>query len=145
MMMSLGMFVFEINKATYQQLKHNSKYGWQKQSVVGARPAYQFTGLDEETINLSGTIYTELSAGEDPINQLKSMAESGKAFNLVSGQGENLGIWAITEIDLNKSGFIKEGAARKIEFTIPMVKLDDGATDQLANLDDFLPQAGVLT
>lgn len=43
MMMILGMFVFTLNKATYQSLSQKTSWRHPSNSRVGTLPAYHFT------------------------------------------------------------------------------------------------------
>ena len=44
MMMTLGMFVFEVKSLPYQQLQRASQWRHASQSRVGQRPGYQYLG-----------------------------------------------------------------------------------------------------
>ncbi len=57
MMMSLGLFLFEIGTLPYQQLARSSEYRFAESERFGARSAQQFTGEGDDKITLSGALY----------------------------------------------------------------------------------------
>ncbi|ECD6162414.1 phage tail protein, partial [Salmonella enterica subsp. enterica] len=61
MLATLGLFVFVLQTAPYQQMQQEVSWRHVTNSRVGQRPATQFLGVDEETITLSGELYPELT------------------------------------------------------------------------------------
>ena len=99
MMLILGLFVFSVDTTPYQQLKRASSQRCASNSRIGARPHYQYLGPDEESIALSGTLYPELTGGQQDLAMLNAMALSGKPYALLSGNGEALGLWVIEQVE----------------------------------------------
>lgn len=124
-MLILGLFVFSVETAPYQQLKRLTKQKWVSNSRIGTRPGYQYLGPDEETITLTGTLYPELTGGQKNLSMLNSMASSGKPFALLSGDGDALGLWVIEQMEETHSHFHRNGAARKIVFSLSLKRVDD--------------------
>ena len=54
MLLALGQFVFELDTLAYQDFKRSNDWRHASNSRVGARNAYQFVGVGEDTISLSG-------------------------------------------------------------------------------------------
>lgn len=131
MMMTLGFFVFEIHTAPYQELQRQTEWRHASQNRVGQRPSYQYLGPGEDTISLSGTLYPELTGGRLSLDLLRTMAEQGKAWPLIEGTGRLYGYWAITGITETSSEFFRDGAPKKIEFAINLVRVDEGRLDLL--------------
>ncbi len=82
MMLTLGLFVFQLQTLPYQSLQHSLDYRWPSNSRIGQRPAYQFLGVGEEKIMLSGVLLPEITGGVLSLLALKIMAEQGKAWPL---------------------------------------------------------------
>lgn len=120
MMMALGMFVFSLRTAAYQELQRVTNWRHPSNSRVGSTPAYQFTGKGEDTITLKGEIYHELTWLRSTIDILRQMANTGKAYTLIEGTGYFYGLVIIESLDETKTYFFKDGAARKTEFTITL-------------------------
>ena len=124
-MMTLGTFVFSLPSLAYQQLQRQNDWRHAASERVGARAAHQYVGPGEETIELSGTVAPELTAGEVSINVLRDLAEDGRPLPLVDGRGYVYGAYVIKGISEGKSVFFKDGAARKIEFSMSLLRVDE--------------------
>ena len=136
-MMSLGLFVFTINTAMFDQMQRDNKFLWAKKMSVGRGPLYQFVGVDDETISLSGILVPPITGGAEELEKLRAMGKQGKSWNLVSGTGEDLGAWFIENVSESGSLFKADGTARKIDFSMNLKlapnlddlgKLQDSAT-----------------
>jgi phage protein U len=80
MMMALGLFVFSLRTAAYQELQRVTNWRHPSNSRVGSTPAYQFTGKGEDTITLKGEIYHELTYNRVVLDQVRRMADTGMAY-----------------------------------------------------------------
>lgn len=127
MMMIIGMFVFRISTAAYQQLVQKTEWRHAQNSRVGTLPAYQFIGRGENTISLSGSIVPEFGHQKSLI-QLSNMADKGKAYPLICGNGRVWGQYVIESISETHSVFFKNGTARKVEFTIELKQISTPRT-----------------
>ncbi|MCJ8287094.1 phage tail protein [Halomonas sp.] len=137
MLMALGMFVFQTRSVPYQQLQRATQWRHANQSRVGDRPAYQFVGPGADTITLSGTLLPEFTGGRLDLDEIRDMADEGKAWPLVEGTGRQYGLWVITGVNETSSTFFRDGAAQKIEFTITLEHVDDQRTDLIGNLTTY--------
>lgn len=137
MLMALGMFVFQTRSVPYQQLQRATQWRHASQSRVGDRPAYQFVGPGADTITLSGTLLPEFTGGRLDLDEIRDMADEGKAWPLVEGTGRQYGLWVITGVNETSSTFFRDGAAQKIEFTITLEHVDDQRTDMIGNLTTY--------
>lgn len=133
-MMSLGLFVFGLRSVPYQQLQRQAVWRHPSSSRVGARPARQFVGPGDETITLTGVLYPELTGGPASIDALRSMADEGKAWPLVEGTDTYYGLFVIEEIGDTRSLFFPDGAARKIEFSMRIARVDDDDPTRLGEV-----------
>lgn len=118
--MVLGLFVFSLRTAAYGELQRVTSWRHPSNSRIGNTPAYQFTGKGEDTITLKGTTYHELTHSRVTLDQLRAMADTGKAYTLIEGTGKIYGLVIIESLDETKTYFFKDGAARKTEFTITL-------------------------
>lgn len=134
MMMTLGLFVFGVNTVPYQSLQRSSAWRHPANSRVGKRPARQFLGAGEDTITLSGTLYPEITGGRVSLELLREMAATGKAWPLIEGSGTVYGLYVIEDISETGSLFFPDGAARKIDFSIKLARVDDDDPQLLGEL-----------
>jgi phage protein U len=125
MMMALGLFVFGLHTAPYQQLQRQTSWRHPATSRVSARPGRQFAGRGDDTITLSGVLYPEITGGKLTIEALKAMADEGMAWPLIEGTGLFYGLFVVEDVSETHSEFFPDGAPRKIEFSIKLVRTDD--------------------
>jgi uncharacterized protein len=135
MMMTLGLFVFGLNTAAYQELQRQAVWRHAAQGRVGARPARQFLGPGDDTITLAGTLLPELTGGQPHLNELRRMAGDGDAWPLIEGTGAYYGLYVIESLGERKSRFFRDGAASQIEFDMTLQRVDDSERERLATLD----------
>ena len=126
-MLALGDYRFSVDAAAYQELVRVSEYRWSVQDRLGQRPAQQYLGPGEESIELPGVIYPAYRGGLGQLNAMRSEAGKGEPLIMTSGQGLALGKWCITRVEENASLFLASGAARKVEFRLRIVRYgEDG-------------------
>ncbi|WGM04002.1 phage tail protein [Arsenophonus nasoniae] len=135
-MAALGLFVFQLKTAPYQTLQINRRWRYGFNSRLGIRPAFQFIGLDNDDITLSGSLYPELTGGRLSLIALEAMAESGKAWPFLDGEGNIYGMFVIEEISQSKSLFFADGAPRKIEFTLKLKRVDESLSAMFGDLNE---------
>ena len=139
MLMSLGLFIFTTSTVPFQSEAASTGWKHPTNARVGMRPAYQFTGKDEATKVLSGTLYPEITGGMVTLNMLHYMADTGAAWPLIRGNGWYEGLWLITDIQTTRTLTFDNGQARQIDFSMTLKKTDDFSligeiTDQLLSL-----------
>ena len=120
-MMALGSYRFSIDSAAYQELKHSQAYRWQAQERLQRRPAMQFLGAGEESIELSGVIYPHFKGGLEQPDTMRTEANKGQPLLLVDGLGFVWGQWVITQIDEGQSFFQGNGQPLKQSFQLKLV------------------------
>jgi uncharacterized protein len=130
-MMALGLFVFGLHTLPYQQLQRQQQWRHPAASRVGRRPGRQYTGPGDETITLSGTLFPEITGGKVSLELLRALADTGKAWPLIQGDGTFYGHYVIESIDETASLFFTDGRARKIDFNLKLTRVDDDAIDLL--------------
>ena len=126
-MMALGKYRFSIDSAAYQTLQRSTAWRWPAQERLGRAPALQYLGPGEDKIALSGTIYPQFRGGLEQMDALREEAGRGEPLLLVDGRGNVLGRWVVERVGETQSAFFADGAPRKIEFTLDLVRYgEDG-------------------
>lgn len=152
MMMCLGLFVFSLETAAYQELQRQTEWKHPGNARVGARDAHQFTGPGEDTITLSGWIAPELTGSIFSLDALRTMADTGQAWILVQGTGRIYGTYVITSMTEGKTLLGKNGDPRRIDFSLTLKRTDESVLSlldglgSLSQLNDLmgLPNLGKL-
>ena len=134
MLSTLGLFVFELSSTSYQQLQRSDSERWAKNNRIGARANWQHLGPGEDTITLSGTLYPELTGGKVSLDILREMKASGKSWVFILGSGATLGQYIINSIDETHHHLIKNGQARKIDFSLKLTRIDNDSVDLLGDI-----------
>lgn len=131
MMLALGMFVFSLHTLAYQEMQRQTEWRHAASNRIGAQPSRQFLGRGEDSITLPGLLLPELAGTPSALDALRHMADTGKAWPLVEGTGRLLGLWVIESLSDNRTLFFQDGAARRIDFTLNLKRIDDGRVDML--------------
>lgn len=131
MMMALGVFVFGLETLAYQEFQRQTQWRHASTSRIGAQPARQFTGRGDETLTLPGVLLPGLAGVALSLDALRFMADTGKAWPLVEGTGRLYGAWVIESLQETRTLFFRDGAARRIEFSLALQRIDDGKIDAL--------------
>lgn len=129
-MARLGDFMFALDTAAFQQLQRTTGYRWQTQKRIGRAPAAQFTGQDDDTIELSGTIYPQFRGGLGQMGRMRAQAGTGEPLPLIysfEGLGQYVGLWCITKITETRTAFTRSGAPRKIDFQVSLLAYGEDA------------------
>ncbi|WP_045049107.1 phage tail protein [Rouxiella chamberiensis] len=149
MMMTLGMMVFMRQTLPYQGLQHNVDYRWPTNNRVGQRATAQFLGPGDEKITLSGLLLPEITGGKVSLATLKALADLGRAWPLIGGDGTIYGMYVVENINTNASEFFSDGSARRIEFNASLLRVDESLTAMFGDLktqaNDLLGQGNNLS
>ncbi|MEN5255250.1 phage tail protein [Pseudomonas protegens] len=129
MMMALGMFVFSLSTAAYQELQRQTEWRHVSNTRIGAAPARQFVGRGDDSITLPGVILPELAGSVLSLDTLRLMANTGKAWPMVEGSGRIYGLWVIESLSETKTVFFPDGTPRRLEFTLNLKRIDDDRID----------------
>ncbi|MDH1404344.1 phage tail protein [Pseudomonas sp. GD03817] len=129
MMLALGMFIFSLPTLAYQQLQRQTDWRHAANSRIGAQPALQFLGRGADDITLPGVLLPELAGSMMSLDEIRAMANTGKAWALVEGTGRVYGLFVIESLSETRSVFFQDGTARRIEFSLTLKRVDDGRVD----------------
>lgn len=146
MLMVLGFFVFERRTLPHQSMQYSKDYRWVSNDRIGRRPAYQFLGEGETSRTLSGTLYPEITGGRLTLQAIELMADEGRAWPLIDGTGMIHGMYVIDKVTHNHTELFSDGAARKIEFTLSLKRVDESLAAMYGDLktqaDNLVTSAG---
>lgn len=146
-MARLGEFMFCLDTAAFQELTRQTEYRWSAVNRIGRKPAQQFTGQGEDTIQLTGTIFPHFRGGLSQMEQMRQIAGRGDPLPLIyafSRVGQFNGLWCIKSIQESRTVFFKDGTPRKIEFTLSLTAYgeDTGASgDAVLSLPEAIQSA----
>ncbi|EJL6274843.1 phage tail protein [Vibrio cholerae] len=125
-MLSLGGFKFHIDAASYNQLVRTWQWRWQSQTRIGQADSLHYTGKAPVKISLSGHISTtRAEVGTHQIEKLAAMGDERKPHLLVSGEGDVLGYWCMTDLNETNTKFVRGGLPRYQTFTLELVFYGD--------------------
>lgn len=129
MMLTLGEFVFWALGTSYDAIERDTKWRVAAHKRVGQRPLLQFVGPDDDHFTVSGTLYPQLTAGAESIEELRALGDKGESLVLVDEAGWVYGLFAIARVS-EKQKHIMGGMAQRIDFTLDLVRDDDSAIAQ---------------
>lgn len=121
--------VFSLPTLAYQQLQRQTDWRHAANSRIGAQPARQYLGRGEDDITLPGVLLPELAGSMMSLDEIRAMANTGKAWALVEGTGRVYGLFIIESLSETRSVFFQDGTARRIEFSLTLKRVDDGRVD----------------
>lgn len=119
-MMMLGDFAFSIDTTAYHQLTREASWRWREQERIGKQDLLQYTGKPGRTVRLEGTAHAFFRNGVNAVNELFELAELAKPHQLVSGEGDVLGWWVVTEFTDATSRFLPGGGHRNKTWTMTL-------------------------
>ncbi|AIL07770.1 phage tail protein [Stenotrophomonas maltophilia] len=131
MMMTYGTFVFSLSTAAYDQLQRQMSWRHASSERLHARPARQYVGLGEDTINLQGVIAGELASNLHVLDDLRALADEGKPQALVEGTGLVYGAYVLVGLNETRKELFADGTPRLIEFQMQLERDDDGAAAEV--------------
>lgn len=124
-MLALGDYRFGIATAAYQDLQRTNAWRWPTVERIGARPASQYVGPGEETIEISGCIYPHFRGGLGQLEAMRAEAAKGVPLVLVDGTGKVWGKYVITEVREGQKTFFSNGAPRAQDFNLTLQAYGD--------------------
>lgn len=119
-MMALGKFRFGMSNGAYQKLTRTADFRWAKVDRLGRSPAMQFAGPDAQEVTVEGIIYPHYKGGLRQVDDMRAQAETGLPVMMVDGFGWVWKRWVITRVEERKSYLLRDGAPRKIEFSLKL-------------------------
>ncbi|MEJ5040379.1 phage tail protein [Pseudomonas sp. B21-036] len=118
-------YYFNLDTATFDELRRQSGFRWAGQERLSRHPAQQAVGLGEERITLKGTIFPGAQSGLGQLQALRSIGRQLQPLSLTTGYGEVLGNWCLTSIEEDQSSLVAGGIPRKQGFSLEFVSYGD--------------------
>lgn len=134
MMMIYGLLPFMRQTLPYNQLIHDSNWSWASNNRVGTRAAAQFIGKGNDKITLSGELRPELTGGPVKALAFQLLADEGRAWPLIGGDGTIYGMYVIESFKTTHSDFYADGSARVIAFTLNLLRVDESLVAMFGDL-----------
>lgn len=122
-MAKLGDYMFAMETAAFQKLERTTQYRWAAQKRVGRLAAQQYTGIEDDKIELEGYILSTFRGGIGQMPLLRANAALGEPMPLVYAfetLGEYCGLWVIERITEGRTVFFRDGTPRRIDFAITL-------------------------
>lgn len=124
-LMTLGMFVFGLSTAAYQDLQRNRQWRHATSERHGARDASQFIGPGPESVTLAGLLVPEVAGSFSALETLADMAEAGDTYPLIDGLGRIFGHYRIVGLEEQHLSIMAGGLPRHVGFRIDLQRGDD--------------------
>ena len=134
-MLTFGTVRFSVIEAAYQRLRRATSYRLPVEARVGAPLGYQYTGPAEDSITLAGVIMPTYRGRPAVLDDLRALALEGRSQVLSAGTGEQFGRWVLADVTDERSRLFKDGAARKVAFTVRLLHDDEAPQGELTQLD----------
>lgn len=124
-MLQIGAVAFSTIGPHYDKLASSAKATWARQKRFARADALQFTGMGEEAVTVSGTIYTDYFQGFSSLSTLR--AQMPRPQMLVSGAGDVFGLWCIVGVSNEQTYQDQRGRPRKVTFDVKLERYgEDG-------------------
>ena len=125
MLATLGMFVFDMASAPFEELSRRRAWRHERTERFGAMAAPQFVGPGDDAITITGTLVPGLAGSYSSIDRLAEMANTGEAYPLLDGEGTVLGNFTIEGLDETRRYLTERGKARMVDFTLNLMRSPD--------------------
>lgn len=129
----LGSFQFDLPNGVPQSLERTAYYRWEEQGRLLRDPAHQFLGPGSQEITLDGNLFPGFSGRQTTMETLREAATKGEPQMLTDGLGRVYGKWAVKQIREGLDTFAPGGGARRITFSVQLVKYAEDNPGQAAS------------
>lgn len=124
MLLSLGDFVFSLDDKAYQAFRRSISFGMSKSERPGNKPLWQATQDPVSKITIGGQ-YLPVLRGGSTEKDLIALGNAQEAVEVITGDGEYLGMFVVTQLDINKKRFLADGVALVVDFTVDIEEAGD--------------------
>lgn len=125
MMLALDQFVFSMDTLPWQELQRQTQWKHRGNSRIGARDSRQFLGPGDDTVTITGVLVPQITGSAQSLEDLRAMADAGEAYVLVDATGLVYGAFVIEAVSETQGGHDKDGAARRIDFSVGLTRVDE--------------------
>lgn len=137
----LGDFQFDLRNGAPQSVDWNDAYRWEQQDRLLREPANQWLGVGTREVTFEGVLFPGFSGRQTTVQMLRTMAERGEPYMLTDGRGRVYGRWCIKALREGKAVFMDNGDARRITFTMALVRYGEDTPGQAASPLSIIPGA----
>lgn len=120
-----GFFPFALESLPYESFDKKVGYKWASNPRVGARDAWQFLGVGDEEVTLSGKLLPSVTGGRNVLEILRLQAFYGQGFPLIERTGRIHGNYICLNADEIARQFEHNGAPHIIDFSIKFKRVDN--------------------
>ena len=129
----LGTFQFDLPNGVPQSLDRTAAYRWEEQGRLLRDPAQQFLGPGTQEITLEGNLFPGFTGKQTTMETLREEAAKGEPQMFTDGLGRVYGKWGVKQIREGLDTFAPGGGARRINFTVSLVKYAEDNPGQAAS------------
>ena len=128
MLLSIGMFHFELSTLAYNDFERQDSWKWVPVELLNVEPLHQYTGKEVTKISLTGIMYPLFSprggnpVGILPIRDIRKLADQKRPQIVILGDGTVLGKYVIISVVEKGEFLLKDGTPRKSIWTIELSK-----------------------
>ncbi|WP_240116303.1 phage tail protein [Erwinia endophytica] len=124
-MMMLGDFAFSVDTTAYNQMAREASWRWPDQERIGKQDLLQYTGKAARTVKFDGETHAFFRNGVGAVDDLYDLADQAQPLQLVSGNGDVLGWWVITDFSDTVTKFLPAGGYRNKTWTMTIKHYGD--------------------
>lgn len=124
----LGSFQFDLPNGSPQSIDWSDDYRWEQQDRLLREPAQQWMGIGTREATFEGVLFPGFAGRQSTVQMLRTMAERGEPYMLTDGSGRVYGRWCIRSLREGKSVFMDNGDARRIAFSMVLVRYGEDGT-----------------
>ena len=124
-MMTLGTVRFDAIATPIDSTERTTGYNWTVQDVLNGNPVANYNGETAEQLSVSGVLHPTYKGRLQTLDDLRTLAQSGKPQTLTASNGQVMGRWIIKGIRNSNSQLLRNGTSTRVSFSIDMVKYYD--------------------
>lgn len=113
-------YYFNLDTAAFDELRRQTSARWAGQERLTRTIAQQAVGQGEDKITLKGVIFTS-RGGIKQLDALRTIVRRLQPVSLVTGYGDVLGTWCLTNLDEEQGALLAGGIPRKQGFSLEFV------------------------
>ncbi len=114
-------YYFNLDTAAFDELRRQTSARWAGQERLTRDIAQQAVGQGEDKITIKGVIFTS-RGGIKQLDALRTIVRRLQPVSLVTGYGDVLGTWCLTNLDEEQGALLAGGIPRKQGFSLEFVK-----------------------
>lgn len=124
--MLYGTVEFSVSSGTFTEFSRATRWHVDVPEPIGVLGIPVGRGTASDEITLRGVSFPGFSGKRDSVQRLRDLADTGKSYLLVDGEGTLYGFWIISTVNERKQGFTPTGVERKAEWDLTLIADPDG-------------------